>query len=353
MFTRQDCDPTALAVELAGWAGQETEPVLLLYDAGYEHQLGGLTVPGLQLLPGRCSPQEREEEEENIGMKRLGRRFSVSSWEEVQGAGRAVYVGRGGQALLGLACSLPRPAWWVWQDGALLPAGLLVPKLLMRRYFLVEKVKDSERVGLLVGTLATARFPEILARLRRILKQAGKKVYTFLVGKPNVAKLANFPEVDVFVLVACPETSLPDTKEFLQPVVTPWEAELACLPGRDWTGDLETDYRQLLEGGQRFAPLAEQVKDEADEEDKEGDVSLLTGRVRGGAGPATTSGALAVVNDKTVSVLHQGGGGEYLAGRTWGGLQQDLGRTEVGKLVQGRRGIAAGYLGEGKIEDQL
>lgn len=36
--------------------------------------------------------------------------------------------------------------------------------------------------------------------------------YTIAVGKLNVAKMANFMEIDIFVLVACPENSLVDSQ---------------------------------------------------------------------------------------------------------------------------------------------
>jgi Putative diphthamide synthesis protein len=45
-----------------------------------------------------------------------------------------------------------------------------------------------------------------------LLCRAGKKSYTFLMGKPNPAKLANFPEVEVFVLVADPDGLILDSK---------------------------------------------------------------------------------------------------------------------------------------------
>ena len=52
---------------------------------------------------------------------------------------------------------------------------------------------------------------------------------------------------------------------------------------------------------------------------------------------------------RTFSVIHESGGGAYLAGRSWGGLEQQLGQTPVaGGAVQGRRGVAAGYEGEGQ-----
>ena len=50
--------------------------------------------------------------------------------------------------------------------------------------------------------------------MRRLVTQAGRRAYTFVVGKINAAKLSNFPEVDVFVLVACPENALLDSRDF-------------------------------------------------------------------------------------------------------------------------------------------
>ena len=64
---------------------------------------------------------------------------------------------------------------------------------LMRRYMMVEKTKDADRIGILVGTLGASKYGAIIDQVRQNVKKAGKRVYTFLVGKPNVPKLANFP----------------------------------------------------------------------------------------------------------------------------------------------------------------
>lgn len=113
---------------------------------------------------------------------------------------------------------------------------------------MIEKAKDAERVGILIGTLGVKDYLAILDRLSSAIRSAGKKCYKFVVGKLNVAKLANFSDIDVFVLVACPENSLIDSSEMFQPVVTPFEMELACNSSREWTGDYEVDFRQLLPG---------------------------------------------------------------------------------------------------------
>ena len=109
-----------------------------------------------------------------------------------------------------------------------------------------------------------------------MIKGAGKRAYTFLVGKPNVAKLANFPEIDVFVLVACTELTFIDSKEFLQPVVTPWELEIACNRELEWTGEYITDFKALLPGGSHYQPPSEGGGEGEDEEI--GDMSLVSGR---------------------------------------------------------------------------
>lgn len=62
----------------------------------------------------------------------------------------------------------------------------------------------------------------------------GKKSYTIVVGKLNTAKLANFMEVDIFVLVGCPENTLVDSTQYYKPIITPYEMELACNTQRYW-----------------------------------------------------------------------------------------------------------------------
>ncbi|KAL3216345.1 hypothetical protein MRX96_033143 [Rhipicephalus microplus] len=99
--------------------------------------------------------------------------------------------------------------------------SLAVNRQLMRRYYLVEKAKDAHIVGILAGTLGVQSYLSAIGHLKKLIRNAGKKPYTLVTGKLNVAKLANFQEIDVYVLVACPENTLLDSKEFFQPIVTP------------------------------------------------------------------------------------------------------------------------------------
>ena len=99
----------------------------------------------------------------------------------------------------------------------------------MRRYGMVQKARDADVFGILVGTLGVgklifvlilrfrllstkshpiASYLPLITHLRKLLTQKQKKSYTISVGKLSPAKLANFLEVECFVYVACPEGAI-------------------------------------------------------------------------------------------------------------------------------------------------
>ena len=159
-----------------------------------------------------------------------------------------VYIGTESRDLTNLMMNLNKNVFYTYNPvtSTARKENASVNKLLMKRYFMVEKAKEANIVGIVAGTLGVANYLDVIKRLKDLLQKVGKKCYTFVVGKLNVPKLANFMEVDVFVLVACPLNTLLDSKEFLKPVVTPYEMEVAC--SREWTGQYVTDFRELLPG---------------------------------------------------------------------------------------------------------
>jgi len=106
-------------------------------------------------------------------------------------------------------------------------------------------------------------------RLKSVIKAAGKRSYTFAVGKINVPKLANFADIDAFVVVACEVriqrarvrsgsaalnvvawlslqmNSIFNNKEFYRPIITPYELELALVPHKEWDGGYNLDFRSV------------------------------------------------------------------------------------------------------------
>ncbi|THH32708.1 hypothetical protein EUX98_g1435 [Antrodiella citrinella] len=185
-------------------------------------------------------------------------------------------------------------------------------RLLMRRYAMVQRARDADVFGILVGTLGVASYLPLISHLRTILKQAQKKSYTISVGKLNPAKLANFMEIECFVMVACPENSVVEAKEFLRPIVTPYELEIALQSEPNWTGKYVLDFNEVLSAEKPEGP-----KEGAEPVDPDEPIfSLVTGRYRhakrygGGGGdidePPTLQGGSAVAlrsQDNALSVL--------------------------------------------------
>ncbi|MBE3047821.1 diphthamide biosynthesis protein 2, partial [Candidatus Bathyarchaeota archaeon] len=112
--------------------------------------------------------------------------------------------------------------------------------LLRRRFARVLSLASAGTVGILVNTLSVANYLSSVDALRRRVDAAGKKSYTVVVGKLNPAKLANFAEVEGWVVVGCWESGLvEDDRAYFRPVVTPFELGVALM-GEDervWGGE--------------------------------------------------------------------------------------------------------------------
>ncbi|XP_034254373.1 2-(3-amino-3-carboxypropyl)histidine synthase subunit 2 isoform X2 [Thrips palmi] len=219
-----------------------------------------------------------------------------------------------------------------------------ISKFLMKRLHLVERVKDAKTLGILIGTLGVDGYLDAVDQIKNLAKKAGKKTYIFAVGRPNIPKLANFPEIDVFVLVACPENSLLDWKDFYQPVVSLYEVELACNTLRQWSTKYVSDFRQLLLGGKDHVQLPEISMENFS------DVSLITGKVRNvditNIASAESDSSNRSITDRGDLTVCLSTGSEFLVNRTWQGLEQNLGQNPVELATLGRSGIASSYHSE-------
>ncbi|KAI8993273.1 putative diphthamide synthesis protein-domain-containing protein [Pilobolus umbonatus] len=235
-----------------------------------------------------------------------------------------------------------------------------VNKLLMKRYFLVQKAKDADTIGIVVGTLGVASYLNIIEHLKKLIKASGRKSYLFVMGKLNVAKMANFMEIDCYVLVACPENSLIDSKEFYRPIVTPFELEIALIRDREWTGDYITDFSRLLPQLRTDNFAYDMDKDDISS-DEEPHFSLVTGQYKLGSlnrvkdAPKEDSGELLTssltdltlrTKETSISMLLNSTAGEYLKNRTYRGLETNIGQDEAADVQEGLSGIARGYATE-------
>ncbi|XP_051480619.1 2-(3-amino-3-carboxypropyl)histidine synthase subunit 2 [Apus apus] len=323
--------------------------VVVLSDVVYAHAMGELEqqlcleYPSIVFSrvvcedpPGPAPPGE---------VQQFGRQFPVEAPGGLQDCAM-FYVGAEGLALTNFMLTWNRCPFSSFDPttGCSRRETLNVNRALMRRLYLVERARDARVVGILVGTLGVAGYLAVLQHLRELLRRAGKRSYTLAVGKPNPAKLANFLEVDIFVLVACAQNSLLDSRDFYRPVVTPYELELACNPAREWTGNYLTDFRDLLPGACAHLELPPAVP----AAEAAPDVSLITGEMRvthlcDPPAPQLPPSTALACRDQTRALTQISPAASFLEARSWRGLEQQLGQTPVSKAVQGRRGIAIAY----------
>ncbi|TRM66754.1 putative diphthamide synthesis protein-domain-containing protein [Schizophyllum amplum] len=234
-------------------------------------------------------------------------------------------------------------------------------RMLMRRYVAVQKARDADVFGILVGTLGVASYLPLIKHLREVLKKAQKKSYTISVGKLNPAKLANFMEIECFVLVACPENSLIEAKDFMCPIVTPFELQVALQPEPEWTGRYVLDFEQLLaESALQDSEAADGVAVEdmdanGTREDADRPIfSLVTGKYRqarrfgaeehsSDAPAADGSAVVTRPNGTGLIKMADSAALQHLQSRSYQGLEQRVGEDVPSLLEQGRSGIARGY----------
>lgn len=119
---------------------------------------------------------------------------------------------------------------------------------LRRRYALLTSLSNASIFGILINTLSVTNYLSIIELIKRRILAAGKRSYTFVVGKINAAKIANFSEIDGWVVIGCWESSLFDSKDFWKPILTPFELDLALQKDEDriWTGKWTSDFQPLL-----------------------------------------------------------------------------------------------------------
>eukprot|EP01083_Nonionella_stella_P021844 60470_1 len=212
----------------------------------------------------------------------------------------------------------------------------LLNKMLMYRYSLIEKVRSSGIIGIVCSNLVVDNYLDIIKTLKQTVKQAGKKPYLFSIGKINEAKLGNFSEIDIFVVITCPMSFhylLPVQQQSLfKNLVTPFDIMLA-LNDNDgdskafkWTGMYSTDFNDVLNHSYKM----------------------------GGVKPSQSTRQSKNNDNKTVAIRGKGGRlvktatNYMLEKRTWKGVEVVSDDLAPSKIEQGLSGIASQYKGEYK-----
>lgn len=260
---------------------------------------------------------------------------------------------------------------------------------LMRRYRYMHMARAAGTIGILVNTLSLANTKTLIRKISERVKAAGKRHYVFVVGKPNVAKLANFDAVDLWCVLGCDHQGiiLDEYNEYFKPIVTPYELLLAIGDEFLWTGKWVTEFERVLKDleleepepeseSQKVSPESGSTVEQGDggmESDEEPEFDPVTGRYVSSARPLRRLQHLQISHnaDKTeasslaqspqegkdgVLVKKLGGtvalrgtvstAAAHLQTREWTGLGSDWAGqegNEAAVLEEGTSGIARGY----------
>ena len=120
-------------------------------------------------------------------------------------------------------------------------------RIFYKRFNLIEKAKESEVFGILVGSLSIDGLNEIIEEVKLTLKSQKKHFYTFLLGKITLEKLSNFVEyIDCFILIACPFNAFYEFKTLMRPLVSALDIKIAFDPNYSWDMKYTFDARYIL-----------------------------------------------------------------------------------------------------------
>lgn len=212
-------------------------------------------------------------------------------------------------------------------------------KWMRQRYFYVEKCKDASTIGIVVGTLTAKGYLDVVKHIQQLAKNRGVRSYLISVGKVNPAKLANFAEIDCFVLVGCPENNTYSSKDFYKPLVSVFEVEMALNPAwhLQFPDTYSTEFKDVLPDGKLF-------RDMTGIEVIENDISLVTGRVRNYQKSDVMGSVQSTeILERSRNEVSVGSSGEQFRERSWQGLDPALGQHKPSSIEKGRSGIAIKY----------
>ncbi|KAL6261712.1 hypothetical protein P5V15_006801 [Pogonomyrmex californicus] len=344
VLPRKQLDTIEFSNEFERVFSDRTKKIIFFYDVAYAHKIEHVydilkpMYKHLILSKLNCTSNvEYTDIKTSAASVILGRNYTLENGYNVQDY-EGFFLGEEGKTLALLAMSIPVKRWCYLANNKIHEFEALNTPWLKRRRFLIEKLRDAKIVGIVVATLGITEYLTAINTVKKALRQKNKKSYLLNVGKINPAKLANFPEIDAFVVIACPENEVFDSRDFFKPILTPYEVELAFNSAREFCSQYFMDFRQILPGGSHYINFKPSM---------DSDVSLVSSSVRNCEDDALCTdqmNALTVRSSGTVAIGKAGA--QYLQERSWKGVEQRLGEDSAQPAEAGRTGLAWEYTNE-------
>ncbi|MBI2148754.1 diphthamide biosynthesis enzyme Dph2 [Candidatus Woesearchaeota archaeon] len=128
---------------------------------------------------------------------------------------------------LGAALSVRNPVYLLdTYNQEIVDMTKLRDKVIKQRFATIEKVKNSKKIGIIVGLKPGQKFGSFKI-IKKKFEDSGKEVVIITMAEVNKDKLVNFHGIMAFVELACPRIAVEDYGKYDQALVTFREALVA------------------------------------------------------------------------------------------------------------------------------
>ncbi|MHA1917847.1 MAG: diphthamide biosynthesis enzyme Dph2 [Candidatus Ranarchaeia archaeon] len=111
-----------------------------------------------------------------------------------------------------------------------------IKKFLAIRVANIEKMKQTKKIGVIVGLKIGQNHFRLAENLLKLIKENNKEGYLIAMNSINPDVLINFQDIDGYVITACPRLVLDDGPNYNKPTIT--QEELEIIFGRRTYGSV-------------------------------------------------------------------------------------------------------------------
>lgn len=142
---------------------------------------------------------------------------------------------------LGASLAVKNPVYLLdVYNNCVLEMSKLRNKIIKQRFAAIQKVKDANKVGIIIGMKPGQKFGSFKV-IRKKFEDVEKEVVIITMREINNDKLINFYDIKVFVELACPRIAIEDYDKYEKTLVTFREA-LVALGEIKWEDLIENGF---------------------------------------------------------------------------------------------------------------
>jgi len=100
-------------------------------------------------------------------------------------------------------------------------------QLLRKRWISIERFKEKQRIGVIVGLKSSQMNIGLARRLRQLLNENGKSAILICATEVIPEALDSFTDLEAYVEVSCPRIGTDDQERYRKPILNPEEMMIA------------------------------------------------------------------------------------------------------------------------------